>query len=342
MTRKQHGASLAVRRNKRPANMVYRNFPRSERERLTAALRERVLYQDEAIGHVVGAYVRWRAGLAGTDKPIAAFASFGPTGCGKTLLPESLAEVLHGDRNCMVKIHCAEYQQEHEIAKLIGAPPGYVGHEKNTARLGKVAIQKATSPNCGLTVVLFDEIEKANHSLWELLLGALDKGDLHTGDGQNTDMRQCMIFFTSNLGEKAMQNTAGFFGHKRTITDATVRKTFSPEFVNRLTSLINFNHLTDEQLVTIADLELKRSAARAKKSPSQVVVTWSADVPAFILAQCQHRQYGARPLRRAIEKFIEEPLAEEIIGIPFPCGTSFHVCVANGQLAYQFKRAKPA
>src|SRR5258706_7095298 len=198
-------------------------------------MRECVHGQDEALEAIVRAYTLWAAGLAGLDKPVAAFLLLGPTGVRKTLTVEAMAEALHGDCRKLIKIHCDEYRHSHEVARLVGAPPGYIGHKETQPRLSQRRVQEARSRNCPLVVVLFDEIEKAHPDLWDLLLGVLDKGDLHLGDGSAADLRQAIIFLTSNVGSREAGATTGFHPPARQVAGGAARRLISPGFRNRLT-----------------------------------------------------------------------------------------------------------
>lgn len=208
-------------------------------------LRRRIVGQNRAVDSIVSAFQSVRAGLVPERRPIRNLLLLGPTGSGKTRSVEAVAEVLFGTPEAIVKIDCAEFQHSHEISKLIGSPPGYIGHRETPAMLSQARLDQSHTPELRLTLVLFDEIEKANEALWQLLLGILDKGILTLGDGQQVDFSKTIIFMTSNLGASEMQRAAegpiGFMNnlvnqHENVTTIAmnAARKRFSPEFINRL------------------------------------------------------------------------------------------------------------
>ena len=312
---------------------------------MAKVLKARVLGQEEPLEHITNACCRWRAGLAGLDKPVATFLLLGPTGVGKTLTVEVLAQMLHGDRRHLVKIHCAEYRHSHEVARLVGAPPGYIGHKETQPRLSQRKIQEAQSKDCPLVLVLFDEIEKAHPDLWDLLLGVLDKGDLHLGDGSAADLRQCMIFLTSNVGAREQNEVIGFdppgfasrFGE---IPESAARRLFSPEFRNRLTATLTYRALSRSDLQAVTRLELQRCAARILETrglqltfaPNLVdMVAEGEGGPAAL-------RFGARPIRRAIEERLELPLAHLILSGEAKMGDAMLVDAAGGNLRFVMRR----
>jgi len=324
----------------------------TESERLRAALEERVLGQSEAVHAIVDGYVRWKAGLAGLDKPVAAFLMLGPTGVGKTLTVESLAEVLHGDARMLIKIHCAEYRHSHEIARLIGAPPGYIGHKETQPRLSQRRLQEAQSKSCPLVILLFDEIEKAHPDLWDLLLGVLDKGDLHLGDGSRADLRQSMVFLTSNVGAReASSGAGGAIGYRSGESaersqraESAARRLFSPEFRNRLTAQLTYRPLNDRQVRSITGLELRRCSARVRQTRG-VGLAFHDSVVSCVLQDCQGpasealATFGARPIRRAIERLLELPLAHMILDGRIGPGDEIEVSGKNQELNFHRRQA---
>jgi len=234
-------------------------------------LRSRIVGQDRAIHQLARMYQVHLSGLSASDRPVANLLLLGPTGSGKTRLVEAAAEALFGDPRAMLKIDCAEFQHSHEIAKLIGSPPGYLGHRETHPLIQQEVLEQHYSENVKVSLVLFDEIEKASDALWQLLLGILDKGRLTLGDNRRVDFSSSLIFLTSNLGSQEMTKlmsgglgyTAGpreddaELEHKiyRTALDAARRK-FSPEFMNRIDKVIVFRTLTREHLERILDIEL--------------------------------------------------------------------------------------
>src|SRR5258706_12292707 len=232
-------------------------------ENLTAILAQKVVGQPAATKVIVPYIQMFQAGLAPEGRPVGIFLLLGPTGTGKTKTVEALAEILHGTEKSVLKVDCGEFQMEHEVAKLIGAPPGYLGHRETQPMLTQQKLSAVTSERCGLSLVLFDEIEKAAPSLTRLLLGVLDKGVLRLGDNSTVNFEKSLVFLTSNLGAREMMKEIspdfGFqgglsagrpdLGHKlQSIALVAVRKKFSPEFVNRIDCVITYQPLTPESL----------------------------------------------------------------------------------------------
>jgi ATP-dependent Clp protease ATP-binding subunit ClpA len=300
-----------------------------EAEALEARLRQLVIGQDEATAKIVGAYQAFRTGVSPANRPVANFLFLGPTGSGKTRVVEATAEALLKDPGKVVKIDCGEYQHSHEIAKLIGSPPGYLGHRETRALLSQEALNRHHIESLKLSLVLFDEIEKASDSLWNLLLGILDKGTLTLGDNRCVDFSKTMIFMTSNLGAAEMSNLTvprlGF--HAAGATDgagkanlngkiistgvAAARRRFTPEFINRLDHIVVFRALGTAELRRIIDLELdvvqQRIGAAAQNNPFFIYLTAAAKE--FLLSEGTDLRYGARPLKRAIERLLVHPLS---------------------------------
>jgi ATP-dependent Clp protease ATP-binding subunit ClpB len=307
----------------------------SENSRLRAALEERVLGQFGVLQPIVDAYVRWKAGLSGLDKPVGAFLMLGPTGVGKTLTVESLAEVLHGDSRMLIKIHCAEYRHSHEIARLIGAPPGYIGHREAPARLSQRKIQEAQSKGCPLSIILFDEIEKAHPDLWDLLLGVLDKGELALGDGSNADFRQSMVFLTSNVGAREASGAIGYRSEEASEQSqkakSAARRLFSPEFRNRLTAQLMYRALSNEQLRLVAKLELRRFSNRVRQTRGIDIIFDDSIVSCVLRESKGLESFGARPIRRAIENLLELPLADMILDGRVGPGDEVRASAKNGK-----------
>ena len=291
-----------------------------------AELAARVVGQERAVRKLASLYQVFQAGITNQTRPLGTMLFLGPTGSGKTHVVEAAAEVLFSDRNNIVKIDCAEYQHSHEIAKLIGSPPGYLGHRETAPLLSQENIDKHKTEQDPLTLVLFDEIEKASDALWQLLLGILDKGTLTLGDNRKVDFTQTMIFMTSNLGARQMSELiTGSIGFAptdvslsaddldqklyRTATEAARRK-FSPEFINRIDTVVVFRSLGQEQLRRVLDLELQEVQRRIEEGagePFRMIVTERA--AEFLLVEGMDSRYGARHLKRAIERFVVTPLA---------------------------------
>jgi len=292
-------------------------------------LRAKIVGQDRALRTIVSIFQICKAGLCTPGRPIGSLLFLGPTGSGKTHLIEAAAETLFGDSHAFVKIDCAEFQHSHEIAKLIGSPPGYIGHRETQPVLNQDVINQYQTEAAPLTFVLFDEIEKANEALWQLLLGILDKATLTLGDGRKVDFSRCVIVMTSNLGTLEINKmlvggigftsapahsveTAAAIDQKiyRTAMEVARRK-FSPEFMNRIDKVVVFRTLTNEQLRGILDIELCRVQNRITTSqPGRQFVFRCTDATKdFLLQEGTDVKYGARHLRRAIERYLVYPLS---------------------------------
>ena len=296
---------------------------------LETKLHRLVIGQEEAIHEIVRTYQTYLAGLSPDGRPIGNFLFLGPTGTGKTRAVEATAEALLGNPRAVIKIDCGEFQHSHEIAKLIGSPPGYLGHRETHALLSQEALNQYHTENMKLTFVLFDEIEKASDALWNLLLGILDKATLTLGDNRKVDFSRALIFMTSNIGAAEMSSLVspklGF--HVSTPDDSNcaptlaaklsrtgieaARRKFTPEFLNRLDKIVVFRALGNEELNRIIDIELERVQQRVQTAsagkPFLINVTGSARK--FLLTEGIDLRYGARPLKRAIERLLVHPLS---------------------------------
>jgi len=291
-----------------------------------SALRRRIVGQDQAVEKVVEIYQMFLAGLNPPGRPVGNLLFLGPTGSGKTRVVEAMAEALFGDARACIKIDCAEFQHSHEIAKLIGSPPGYLGHRETHPLLTQEALNQWHTETLKLSILLFDEIEKASDSLWQLLLGILDKATLTLGDNRRVDLSQCIIIMTSNLGAGEMSNMVdgglGFsrktlqvdaaFDDKinRTAVEAARRK-FSPEFMNRIDKSVVFRTLRSEHLQQILEIELGMVQQRIlmASAANQFVFSCTPKVKSFLLHEGTDPKYGARHLKRAIERHIVFQLA---------------------------------
>src|ERR1700704_1271438 len=290
------------------------------------ALRRKIVGQDQAIEKVAEIYQMFLAGLNAPGRPVGNLLFLGPTGSGKTRVVEAMAETLFGDPRAIIKIDCAEFQHSHEIAKLIGSPPGYLGHRETHPLLTQEALNQWHTEKLKLTLLLFDEIEKASDALWQLLLGILDKATLTLGDNRRVDLSNCIIIMTSNLGASEMSSlvdgTLGFapktvqidasFDDKiqRTAVEAARRK-FTPEFMNRIDKTVVFKTLRDEHLEQILDIELGMVQQRVLMAAgtNQFVFNCTAAVKEYLLKEGTDPRYGARHLKRAIERNLVFPLA---------------------------------
>ena len=291
-----------------------------------SALRRRIVGQDPAIEKVAEIYQMFLASLNAPGRPVGNLLFLGPTGSGKTRVVEAMAESLFGDARACIKIDCAEFQHSHEIAKLIGSPPGYLGHRETHPLLTQEALNQWHTEKLKLSILLFDEIEKASDSLWQLLLGILDKATLTLGDNRRVDLSQCIIIMTSNLGASEMTNLVqgrlGFASKPtevdnsldekigRTAIDAA-RKKFTPEFMNRIDKVVVFKTLRPEHLTQILEIELGMVQQRVltAAAANQFVFNCTAKVKSFLLHEGTDPKYGARHLKRAIERHLVFPLA---------------------------------
>jgi len=289
------------------------------------ALRSKIVGQAEGVQALVDLYQVFCAGLNSPGRPVGNLLFLGPTGSGKTRIVEAAAEILFGDARAVIKVDCAEFQHSHEIAKLIGSPPGYLGHRETHPLITQEALSQYHTEKLKLSFLLFDEIEKASDALWQLLLGMLDKATLTLGDNRRVDLSQTVIFLTSNLGggeiTELMGGGYGFIesGDKpqggldekveRTAAEAARRK-FSPEFMNRLDKVVVFHPLRAEQLEEILEIELGMVQRRVlETAKGQFLFRVTGAGREFLLKEGTDQRYGARHLKRAIERHVVYPLA---------------------------------
>ena len=289
------------------------------------AMREKIVGQDEAVQALVDIYQVFCAGLHSPGRPVGNLLFLGPTGSGKTRTVEAAAEILFGDSRAVIKVDCAEFQHSHEIAKLIGSPPGYLGHRETHPLITQEALAASHRDHLKLSFLLFDEIEKASDSLWQLLLGMLDKATLTLGDNRKVDLSQTVIFLTSNLGGSQiadlMHGGMGFIQPKdkattglhekvqRTAVEAARRK-FSPEFMNRLDKVVVFHPLKREELDEVLDIELRQVQKRVLDSTTHpFLLRITSEGREFLLEEGTDQRYGARHLKRAIERYLVYPIA---------------------------------
>src|SRR6202167_2898270 len=296
-------------------------------EDLTAILASKIVGQPGVIDALVPCIEMFQAGLAPENRPVGVFLLLGPTGTGKTKTVEALAEVLHGTEKNVLKIDCGEFQMEHEVAKLIGAPPGYLGHRETQPMLSQQKLAAVTSDKCGLSLVLFDEIEKAAPSLTRLLLGVLDRGVLRLGDNSVVNFEKSLVFLTSNLGAKEMMReinpdfgfaSATVSGTREDLSEklqgialVAVRKKFSPEFINRIDHVITYRPLDAESFSAITDHEI--ASLQHHVNTRLVHRCFNMEVPfetrQWLIERGTSAEYGARELKRTIHKNLTQPLA---------------------------------
>jgi ATP-dependent Clp protease ATP-binding subunit ClpB len=266
-------------------------------------LGERVIGQREAIVAVSNAVRRARAGLQDENRPIGSFIFLGPTGVGKTELSRALAGFLFDDENAMIRIDMSEYMEKHAVARLIGAPPGYVGYDEG----GQLTEAVRRRP---YSVVLFDEIEKAHPDVFNVLLQVLDDGRITDGQGRTVDFKNAVIILTSNVGSQFILETTDREERSRRVMEA-LRGHFRPEFLNRIDETIIFDRLNEEELTSIVDIQLSKVDKRLQQQDMQLTLTDAAK--RFVGREGFDPVYGARPLKRAIQRYVLDPLSLEIL-----------------------------
>ena len=296
-------------------------------------LQQRVVGQDEAIKAVANAVRRARSGLQDPNRPIGSFIFLGPTGVGKTELARALAEFLFDDEGRMVRIDMSEYMEKHTVARLIGAPPGYVGYEEG-GQLSEAVRRKPYS------VVLFDEIEKAHPDVFNVLLQVLDDGRLTDGQGRTVDFKNTLVIMTSNLGsafiQEYFQNGKMTAAAQRSMENQVLeelKQHFRPEFLNRVDDVIIFHSLSEEQLTAIVEIQLKRLEQRLETQ--QLVLQVDASARNLLAQEGYDPQYGARPLKRAIQEKLLDPLATKLLAGDFKPGDNIKVTAKEGELAFK-------
>jgi ATP-dependent Clp protease ATP-binding subunit ClpA len=322
-------------------------------EEFEKELSRRIVGQEQAVQRLGGLYQIFLAGMNSTARPVGTMLFLGPTGSGKTRVVEAAAEVLFGHAYAVIKIDCAEFQHSHEIAKLIGSPPGYLGHRETSPVLSQENLDRYQTEDTKISLVLFDEIEKASDSLWQLLLGILDKATLTLGDNRRVDFSQTIVIMTSNLGAREMSEMiSGGIGFApaqvagngagvdekigRTAVDAARRK-FSPEFMNRIDAVIAFQSLTEEDLREVLDLELQSLQHRIMVSAgTKFIFRCSQAAKNLILNEGIDFRYGARHLKRAIERLLVHPLSNLVATVQVELGDLIHVDVnpETGELMF--------
>jgi ATP-dependent Clp protease ATP-binding subunit ClpA len=310
-------------------------------------LGERVIGQTRAIEQIVPYVQMFQAELAPEGRPAGIFLLLGPTGTGKTRTVEALAEALHGSARNILKVDCGEFQMEHEVAKLIGAPPGYLGHRETTPMLNQQKLGAVTSERCGLSLVLFDEIEKAAASMTRLLLGVLDKAILRLGDNTTVNFERTLIFLTSNLGaqemRKEMQPDFGFeamvpctggSAKLSSIGMGAVKRKFPPEFVNRIDAVITYQPLDVASLRVIVDQQIAELERHIENRLAERAfdLTVGREAREFLLQRGTSSEYGARELKRTILRHLTQPLAAMVAGGKIEPGAEVNVKVDGERL----------
>jgi ATP-dependent Clp protease ATP-binding subunit ClpA len=327
-----------------------------EASQLERDLRRLIVGQEEAIEQIVNMYQMNLTGLNAPGRPIANFLFLGPTGSGKTRIVEATAEALLKNSKSVIKIDCAEFQHSHEIAKLIGSPPGYLGHRETHPLLSQEVLNQHHTDGQKLSFLLFDEIEKSSDALWNLLLGILDKATLTLGDNRKVDFSRCLIFMTSNLGANEMsQLTTSKLGFSSALppTDLTARnnqklgekvartgleaarRKFTPEFINRLDKIVVFKPLGETELRKIVDLELNQVQQRIFNSSDRPFVFTASDgAKEHLLKEGTDVKYGARHLKRAIERLLVQPMSNLIATDQVRGGDWIKIDIVDGRISF--------
>ena len=347
-----------------PMNSSLRSRRPNGGRNLRAELRELLVGQPDALDAIIPYIQMYEAGLAPEGRPGGVFLLLGPTGTGKTKTVEALAQVLHASEKRMLKIDCAEFQMEHEVAKLIGAPPGYLGHRETQPLLTQARLNAVTSEDSSLSILLFDEVEKAAPSLARLLLGLLDKAQLRLGDNTTVNFERTLIFLTSNLGAREMAETLrpswGFEanvaqsadhpdGHRpeklHAIGMGAVRRRFSPEFINRLDRVISYNPLTTDGLEQILQHQIDAfgELVITRLGPRGFDITVDPAARQYLLHIGASAEYGARELKRVLHRHLFQPLGAMVADGGIPPGSSVRVSrqADATQLRFRITRRRP-
>jgi len=311
-------------------------------------LAQKIVGQQTALSGIAATVKTYQAGLAPLGRPAGVFLLLGPTGTGKTRTVEALAEILHGSSGKVVKINCGEFQADHEVAKLIGSPPGYVGHGETKPVLTQEKLEEAASPYCDLSIVLFDEIEKAASAVSKLLLGVLDKATLRLGNNTEVNFEKSLIFLTSNLGARQMmkelQPELGFrpptpeqppdlTKRLEAIALGAVRKMYPPEFVNRIDAVVTYQPLDSEALSLILDQQIAdlQEHVNSRLADKCFHIEIADESRAFLLKKGTSPEYGARELKRAIHRYLTQPLATLVIERKIQPGSTVRVIFTDGR-----------
>jgi ATP-dependent Clp protease ATP-binding subunit ClpB len=297
-------------------------------------LRRRVVGQDEAVDAVSAAVRRARAGMKDPKRPVGSFLFLGPTGVGKTELARALAGFLFDDENAMVRLDMSEYQEKHSISRMIGAPPGYVGYEEG----GQLTEAVRRHP---YSVLLFDEVEKAHPDVWSTLLQVLDDGRLTDGKGRAVDFKNTVIIMTSNIGSDLISAGADPAsrspGEEKRILEEALRAHFRPEFLNRIDDIVVFHRLTLSDMEKIVDLQLRRVAEIV--ATRGVRLDWTETARTFLARESYDPVYGARPLKRNLQKLVQDPLALKLLAGEIGDGASVTLDLDEGRLAFRCAEA---
>jgi ATP-dependent Clp protease ATP-binding subunit ClpA len=319
---------------------------------ISRSLGERVIGQKAAVDAIAPTLELWHANLAPQGRPAGIFLFLGPTGTGKTHTVEALAELLHGNPRQLLRIDCGEYQLDHDVAKLVGAPPGYLGHKETQPLLNQARLTAVTSAHSRLSLVLFDEIEKAAPSLKRLLLGVLDKGTLRLGDNTAVDFTNTIIFATSNVGAEELSKHQGAgLGFVRAEPEAdrldrvlrrAAEKQFAPEFLNRCDAIVSFHSLSREAVGQILEAQLDEIARHLHARQVPVRLQFSRPAKELLLDQGFSQKYGARELRRTVQRQVLQPLAAALVRGQWRPGTRLRVKPKGERLVFEASPEKSA
>jgi ATP-dependent Clp protease ATP-binding subunit ClpA len=312
--------------NKKPTKRLDPKLKSDEERELVDVLQHRIVGQDMAIEILVDAYEMHRSGLTSPERTVSNLIFLGPTGVGKTLVFEAMAEALFGTKRALKKVDCAEFQHSHEISKLLGSPPGYLGHKDTKPYLTQENMDEYHTKELKLTLLLFDEFEKANDALWNLLLGITDKATCTLGDNRRTDFSNCIVGMTGNLGSREIQALVqgglGFAGSAAKVrkdldkeidqaAKEAAKRRFNAEFLNRIDEIVVFHSLDEKQLRQVVDIELEevQRLVLGVKNHRQFVLDYTQAAKDLILSKGTDIKNGARPLKRIIDKYITKRLA---------------------------------
>lgn len=336
---------------KRTLNLEQRS-PKAEK--LFKTFKQRIVGQEEALRVMADIVERHQAGMNDSTKPAGNVLFLGPTGTGKTYVCETLCEALVGNPRACIKVDCSEFQHSHEIAKLIGSPPGYLGHRETHPMLTQEALNQWHTADCRLSILLLDEIEKASDSLWTLLLGILDKATLTLGDNRQVNFSNVIIVMTSNLGVSEMNfaqkggigirpTQATVLAHEKveTIAKDAAKRKFTPEFLNRIDHQVVFRTLTEDDARAVMELELDKLAERIyNQSSSQVMFHVHAPVKDYFLKEGFSREYGARHMKRVLEQHITVPVTRFIGSGQVKANDTVSISMEDGKINYYILESK--
>ena len=319
---------------------------------LSTAWKSLIVGQDQAIDKITPYIVRAQANLNAPGKPIGVFFLMGPTGTGKTKTAESLAELLHGSEKNLIRVDCGEFQMEHEVAKIIGAPPGYLGHRETQPIFTQQKINASMTDKCQVSVILFDEIEKAHPGVWRAILGILDKAQLRLGDNSTVSFEKCIIFLSSNVGAKEIGNVLSpVFGFREAhpvneVTDSqqkaiekiglgAMAKKFPPEFSNRVDEIITYRSLDKDVLQRITEMEMTKitNHIQERLGTLSFVFSYGADTIEYLTAGTNIK-YGARELKRVLSRYILNPLADDFVDGKIASGSTVKCKVVNDHIEW--------